>query len=121
MQQECFCCLRQIGASAFSTCCLFGLKKTVKKNCISCYIILGLIGEWKKYINSFGICKSMQKCLLGLSNIRPGGQSWPSKYSNPPTKSMKVCIDFDFFFTVVVKQVFQLILLIDSFIRNQSN
>lgn len=94
---------------------------TVKKNCISCYIILGLIGEWKKYIYSFGICKSMQKCLLGLSNIRPGGQSWPSKYSNPPTKSMKVCIDFDFFLTVVVKQVFQLILLIDSFIRNQSN
>lgn len=37
---------------------------TVKKNCISCYIILGLIGEWKKYINSFGICKSMQKITI---------------------------------------------------------
>lgn len=33
---------------------------------------------------------------------------------------MKVYIDFEFL-TVVVKQVFQLILLIDSFIRNQSN
>lgn len=52
----------------------------------------------------------------GVSNIRPGGQNYPGKNSNPnhsaALENVKECIDFELL--TVIKYIWQLFLLIKT-------
>lgn len=64
----------------------------------------------------YKLCKRMGWAKTGVSNIRPGGQNYPGKNSNPnhsaALENVKECIDFELL--MVIKYFWQLFLLIKT-------